>query len=181
MARGQYCNVYVKMANDTSFFDEMLPNFIMAHERSPVLLRAQEDKRVLGMRLGLCTIADCTRDDLQALADTLTQGAAKVTVSDCTTNEPKEVTQIQLAFICFLGLVIFFTIVSTIIDVCCSRRGEKPAPRSEFWVMCLNGNRIAARITLFQDLSQFIACIVTSVCGLILWIIAFSASSNKKY
>ncbi|XP_070384786.1 uncharacterized protein [Dermacentor albipictus] len=70
VARGQYCNVYVKMANDTSFFDEMLPNFIMAHERSPVLLRAQEDKRVLGVRLGLCTIADCSRDDVQALAVT---------------------------------------------------------------------------------------------------------------
>ncbi|XP_049517726.1 uncharacterized protein LOC119442666 [Dermacentor silvarum] len=135
MARGQYCNVYVKMANDTSFFDEMLPNFIMAHERTPVLLRAQEDKRVLGMRLGLCTIADCTRDDVQALAETLTQGVAKVTVSDCTTNEPKEVTQVQLAFICFLGLVILFTIVSTIIDVCCSRRGEKPAPRTTLRIL----------------------------------------------
>ncbi|XP_070384348.1 uncharacterized protein [Dermacentor albipictus] len=34
VARGQYCNAYVKMANDTSFFDEVLPNFIIAHERS---------------------------------------------------------------------------------------------------------------------------------------------------
>ncbi|XP_070384891.1 nose resistant to fluoxetine protein 6-like [Dermacentor albipictus] len=135
VARGQYCNVYVKMANDTSFFDEMLPNFIMAHERSPVLLRAQEDKRVLGVRLGLCTIADCSRDDVQALADTLTEGVAKATVSDCTTNEPKEVTKVQLVFICFLGVVIFFTVVSTIIDVCCSRRGEKPAPRTTLRIL----------------------------------------------
>ncbi|KAL1419617.1 hypothetical protein MTO96_005109 [Rhipicephalus appendiculatus] len=135
IARGQYCNIYVKMANDTSFFDEMLPNFIMAHERTPVLLRAQEDKRVPGMRLGLCTIADCTRDDIQALAGTLTEGIAEVSVSDCTTNEPKDVTQGQLTFICLLGLAIFFTIVSTIIDVCCSRRGEKLAPRNTLRIL----------------------------------------------
>ncbi|XP_070384792.1 nose resistant to fluoxetine protein 6-like isoform X4 [Dermacentor albipictus] len=113
VARGQYCNVYVKMANDTSFFDEMLPNFIMAHERSsppPHSTPAGSDSKV-------------------------TEGVAKAIVSDCTTNEPKEVTQVQLVFICFLGVVIFFTVVSTIIDVCCSRRGEKPAPRTTLRIL----------------------------------------------
>ncbi|KAH6921090.1 hypothetical protein HPB50_027918 [Hyalomma asiaticum] len=135
IARGQYCNVYVKMTNDTSFFDEMLPNFIMAHERSPVLLRAQEDERVPGMRLGVCTIADCTRDDVQSLTSTFTEGIAEVTVSDCTTNEPREVTRSQLAFICFLALVIFFTVVSTTIDVCCSWKREKPVPRTKLRIL----------------------------------------------
>ncbi|XP_077542136.1 nose resistant to fluoxetine protein 6-like [Haemaphysalis longicornis] len=130
-ARGQYCNVYMKVANDTSFLDEMLPAFLMAHERFPELLAAQQDRRVPGMRLGICTIADCTLDDIQALADTLTQGVAKIVVKDCTTNEPKQITKAQLAIIASLVLVVVMMIASSAIDVWGYRRGEKPPQESK--------------------------------------------------
>ncbi|CAN7982462.1 unnamed protein product [Ixodes hexagonus] len=132
--RGQYCNIYIRMINDTSFIDAMLPAFLMSHERTPVILDIQKDERVPGIRLGICGISDCGREDMQALADALITGTTKITVKNCVTSLPVPWTTAQLGIASFLGVLVLVSIVSSIIDVRLTRtekRQAKPARRSK--------------------------------------------------
>lgn len=113
---GQYCNVYIKMVNDTSFIDEMLPAFLMTNKRSPELFHLLEDERVQGLRVGICTMSDCTKEDMQNIANTLAEGIAKVTVSDCVTGEPVPITTFQYAIMAIGAINVLLVILSTAYD-----------------------------------------------------------------
>ncbi|XP_029844649.3 nose resistant to fluoxetine protein 6 [Ixodes scapularis] len=131
--RGQYCNIYIRMINDTSFIDAMLPAFLMSHERTPVILDIQKDERVPGIRLGICAISDCDRKDMQALADSLITGPTKITVKNCVTSLPVSWTNAQLGIVIFLGVIILISVMSSIVDVRLTRSEKlqtKPARRS---------------------------------------------------
>ncbi|XP_029823004.3 nose resistant to fluoxetine protein 6-like [Ixodes scapularis] len=154
--RGQYCNVYVRMMNDTSFIDAMLPAFLMSHERTPEILNIQKDERVPGIRLGICFISDCDKKDMQALANTLITGPTKITVKNCVTGEPVLWTTAQLVIASLLGALILVSVISTIIDVRVTQ-SEKlqsmPARRSKL-MKCITAFSIPASTRLLLAVSH---------------------------
>lgn len=113
---GQYCNIYIKMVNDTSFIDHMLPAFLMTNKRTTELFHLLEDDRVQGLRVGICTMSDCTKEDMQNIANTLTEGIAKVTVSDCVTGEPTPITAFQYGIISVAVINVLLVILSSAYD-----------------------------------------------------------------
>ncbi|CAN7989621.1 unnamed protein product, partial [Ixodes pacificus] len=127
--RGQYCNVYLKTGNDTSVFDHMAPAIQLSHRRALELTKSQKDDRVPGVRLGLCMLADCTKEDIQAIADTMTDGMMQVTVKDCVTNHPPTMTSTQKGILIFLGSLALIMALSTLADFWLLRQGTENSNR----------------------------------------------------
>lgn len=113
---GQYCNIYIKMVNDTSLFDHMLPAFLMTNKRTSELFQLLDDERVRGLRVGICTMSDCSKDDIQAIASTIAEGIAKITVNDCVTGEAQQITPFQITLLALLGVNVLLLILSTTFD-----------------------------------------------------------------
>lgn len=122
---GQYCNVYIKMVNDTSFIEHMLPAFLMTNKRTAELFNLLEDDRVQGLRIGICTMSDCTRQDIQNIVNTLAEGIAKVTVSDCVTGEPTPITPLQYGIIALAVINVLLVILSSAYDHYTTKRNYK--------------------------------------------------------
>lgn len=127
--RGQYCNVYLKTGNDTSVFDHMAPAIQLSHRRALELTKLQKEDRVPGIRLGLCMLADCTKEDIQAIADTMTGGMMQVNVKDCVTNHPPTMTSTQKGILIFLGSLALIMALSTLMDFWLSRQESENSNR----------------------------------------------------
>lgn len=122
---GQYCNMYIKLVNDTSLFDHMLPAFLMTNKRTTELFQLLDDDRVRGLRVGICTMSDCSKKDIQAIASTLGEGIAKITVNDCVTGESVSITPFQIAIIAMAGVNVLLLIFSTSFDMYARKKNMK--------------------------------------------------------
>ncbi|EEC03355.1 hypothetical protein ISCGN_014762 [Ixodes scapularis] len=67
--RGQYCNFHVRMGDDRSIIEEIMPAALLSHRRMQNFTSYLTDPRLPGLRLGICMINDCTQDDLQSIVD----------------------------------------------------------------------------------------------------------------
>lgn len=122
---GQYCNIYIKTVNDTSFLEHMLPAFLMTNKRSVELFNLLEDERVPGLRIGICMMSDCSRQDIQNIVDTLTEGIAKVTVRDCVTGEPTPITPLQYGVIALAVINVLLLLLSSAYDYYTTKKNYK--------------------------------------------------------
>lgn len=122
---GQYCNMYVKLVNDTSLLDHMLPAFLMTNRRTTELFHLLDDERVRGLRVGICTMSDCSREDIQAIANTITEGIAKITVNDCVTGEPVPISDWQIALIALAVANVLLLVFSTSFDMYAKKKQMK--------------------------------------------------------
>lgn len=96
--RAQYCNLHVQSSGDGFFLEELLPALEISHKRLKSFAGYLNDKRLSGIRLGVCFISDCTEHDLQSIVDVFVEGIAKVTVKNCVTSreEPMSNTQVWI-------------------------------------------------------------------------------------
>lgn len=122
---GQYCNMYIKMVNDTSLIDHMLPAFLMTNKRTTELFSLLDDERVRGLRVGICTMSDCSKEDLQAIANTISEGIAKVTVNDCVTGEPVPISDLQITIIALAVVNVLLVVFSTLFDMYAKKKNMK--------------------------------------------------------
>lgn len=125
--RAQYCNVYIKLGKDMSFLEHVDDALRLSHRRTPTFSRFQNDDIVHGVKIGLCIVHECKPEDIEAIAGILVTGDTKVTVTDCATNIPPEISTTQAAIIGVLGVIAFLMAASTAIDIYLNNtRGDEP-------------------------------------------------------
>lgn len=125
--RAQYCNVYIKLGKDMSFLEHVDAALRLSHRRTPTFSRFQNDDIVHGVKIGLCIVHECKPEDIEAIAGVLITGDTKVTVTDCATNIPPEISTTQAAIIGVLGVIAFLMAASTAIDIYLNNtRGDEP-------------------------------------------------------
>ncbi|KAH7979274.1 hypothetical protein HPB49_008929 [Dermacentor silvarum] len=125
--RAQYCNMYIKLGKDMSFLEHVDDALRLSHRRTPTFSRFQNDDIVHGVKIGLCIVHECKPEDIEAIAGVLITGDTKVTVTDCATNIPPEISTTQAAIIAVLGVIAFLMAASTAIDIYLNNtRGDEP-------------------------------------------------------
>ncbi|XP_050049861.1 nose resistant to fluoxetine protein 6-like [Dermacentor andersoni] len=125
--RAQYCNLYIKLGKDMSFLEHVDEALRLSHRRTPTFSRFQNDDIVHGVKIGLCIVHECKPEDIEAIAGIFITGDTKVTVTDCATNIPPEISTTQAAIIGVLGVIAFLMAASTAIDIYLNNtRGDEP-------------------------------------------------------
>ncbi|KAL1438074.1 hypothetical protein MTO96_010416 [Rhipicephalus appendiculatus] len=103
--RGQYCNVHVSLGDDHSFIGDILPAFFYSHRRAQNFTSYVTDKRLPGLRLGICFVNSCNEKDLTNIAQTLMGNVAKIVVKNCVTNEDEGISNTQAWIIGYLAVL----------------------------------------------------------------------------
>lgn len=96
--RGQYCNLHIAVGKDLSLLTEMIPALRMSHESLPKFLEYVLDRRLPGIRLGICTMEDCNQTEIESLIKAVAGNSVEVTVKNCVTNRRTQIQKTQ-AFI----------------------------------------------------------------------------------
>lgn len=115
--RAQYCSVYINVVNDTSFTEAMLPAMKMSHSRAEDFLTFASDPRIAGINLGICIINDCSRGDLQAIANAVSGKKIHLHVHNCVTSEYQAPDRRQTAIIIGFGVIALLMVCSTVYDI----------------------------------------------------------------
>ncbi|XP_077486482.1 uncharacterized protein LOC144097715 [Amblyomma americanum] len=122
--RAQYCNFYLQSGGSTTAFEDLLPAYIMTHERGKNFTAYLSEEKLPGIRIGVCFISECTEEDLQKIVDTFLGGTLKVVVRDCVTSRAEAINTTQISIIAVLGTIAAAVIISTAID-CVSMKWKK--------------------------------------------------------
>ncbi|CAN8019011.1 unnamed protein product, partial [Ixodes persulcatus] len=128
--RAQYCSVYINVVNDTSFADAMLPAMKMSNARAEEFLKFASDPRIAGINLGICMINDCSRDDLQAIANAVSGKKVHLLIHNCVTSQYAAPNKSQTAAIIGFGIISLLLVCSTAFDACiiyfgtCTQRNQ---------------------------------------------------------
>ncbi|KAH7984330.1 hypothetical protein HPB52_019434 [Rhipicephalus sanguineus] len=86
VVRGQFCNVHVLVGDDLSFVDNVIPAFRFSHKRAGSFKGYLADKKLTGLRMGVCFINSCTEQDITNIGRTLFGTAADIVVKNCVTG-----------------------------------------------------------------------------------------------
>ncbi|KAH6944363.1 hypothetical protein HPB50_002753 [Hyalomma asiaticum] len=111
--RGQYCNVHVSLGNDHSMIGDIIPAFYYSHRRAQNFTSYVTDKRLSGLRLGVCFVSACNEKDLTNIANTLMGDVAKIVVKNCVTNEDEGISNTQAWIIGFLAVLAAVILAAT--------------------------------------------------------------------
>lgn len=114
--RAQYCNLHVQSGGDGFFLEELLPALEISHKRLKSFAGYLNDKRLTGIRLGVCFISECTERDLQSIVDIFVGGVAKVTVKNCVTSREEPMSNTQVWIVAVLGVISAAIILSSAVD-----------------------------------------------------------------
>ncbi|CAN8019016.1 unnamed protein product [Ixodes persulcatus] len=115
--RGQYCVLQIKVGDDKTIVQEMLPAASLAHPRVINFTSYWTDPLIPGLRFGICTTDDCSAKDLQSLAEKLLEGKAKITIRDCVTNDKPVMDRTQRIIIGVLGCIGILIVISSLFDI----------------------------------------------------------------
>lgn len=129
--RAHYCNMYIKFGKDLSFFDHVDDMLRLSHRRTPIFARYQQDKRVHGVRLGLCFVQECNEEDIENLVKLMLVSDMEVKVQDCVTNQYPPIDDTQAGIIAFLSVLAFVLALSSAIDILHKRRYGKDGARGK--------------------------------------------------
>ncbi|KAM7303662.1 nose resistant to fluoxetine protein 6 [Ixodes scapularis] len=99
--------------------------------QTPVFARYQQDKRVHGVRIGLCVEHECNEEDLENLFKLILVSDMEVKVQDCVTNQVPLIDDTQAGIITFLCVLAFVLVLSTAIDLIHKHRYGKDAFRGK--------------------------------------------------
>ncbi|CAN7992686.1 unnamed protein product [Ixodes hexagonus] len=131
--RAQYCNVDVRMVNDTSLEDFLRPVAMLSHTRIPVGAKYM-DRRPWSTRLGICMTSDCSFEDLQVIADAMTgDGIVRIKIKSCVTNQYPPLDTMQTGIIGFIGALAVIVTLATACDIYFSRKKVKDVARKR-WI-----------------------------------------------
>ncbi|CAN8019003.1 unnamed protein product [Ixodes persulcatus] len=115
--RGQYCNVDIRIVNDTSIEDYIRPAATISHRRFPIGAR-YVNQRPWGTRFGICMTTECSAKDMQVIADAVTNnGIVKVAIQGCVTNQHPPMDTTQTAILGFLGTLVSIVALATACDI----------------------------------------------------------------
>ncbi|XP_050049863.1 nose resistant to fluoxetine protein 6-like [Dermacentor andersoni] len=127
--RGQYCNMYVPMTNDTRPVDYLASALRMSHPRTvEFAIGSSHASMVEGARLGICFINDCNEEDTETVINAILGGLVDVKVRDCITNEPKPWTITQISIVAFLGTLAIVIAASSTFDYYLTNQQIKKGP-----------------------------------------------------
>ncbi|XP_049520331.1 O-acyltransferase like protein-like [Dermacentor silvarum] len=116
LVRAQYCSLYIRMDNDTSLGEILLPGLLMTHRKAPVLMAYQKNPIVPGFRWGICVISECQEEELQAVARSLIGDAVTVNVKDCVTDITPPLTTSQIVIVTILATILSLMVAASFVD-----------------------------------------------------------------
>ncbi|KAL1438075.1 hypothetical protein MTO96_010417 [Rhipicephalus appendiculatus] len=111
--RGQFCNVHVMLGDDLSFVDNVVPAFMFSHKRAANFKGYLADKKLTGLRMGVCFISSCSERDLANIGSTLFGSAANVVVKNCVTGVFEGIDTTQACIIAFLAVLAGIIVAAT--------------------------------------------------------------------
>lgn len=127
--RGQYCNLYIPMNNDTRPVEYVASALRMSHPRTVEFTIGNTGLSVIqGARLGICFISDCNEQDTEGVINAMLGGLVDVKVRDCVTNEPKPWTTTQILIVAFLGAIAAVIAASSAYDYYIKNQQIKKGP-----------------------------------------------------
>ncbi|KAL3181649.1 hypothetical protein MRX96_036561 [Rhipicephalus microplus] len=115
--RGQFCNVHVLLGDDLSFVDNVVPAMRFSHERAGNFKGYLADKKLTGLRMGVCFISSCSEQDLTKIGSTLFGSAANIVVKNCVTSVFEGIDNTQATIIAFLTVLAGIIVASTSFDL----------------------------------------------------------------
>ncbi|XP_077527989.1 nose resistant to fluoxetine protein 6-like isoform X2 [Haemaphysalis longicornis] len=121
-ARGQYCNLFYFSGNNSDVEAYIVPAMAMAHSRIAKFKNHVFGSQIPMFRLGVCTLNDCTEQDLQALISAVVPREVDFRVTNCVTGELSALNGTQIIIISVLGIIAFITVLSTAADLHLSTR-----------------------------------------------------------
>ncbi|XP_077495419.1 O-acyltransferase like protein-like [Amblyomma americanum] len=125
--RAQYCSLFIRIDNDTSVGELLMPGLLMTHEKASLLLSYQSDPRLPGFRWGICVVSDCAEEELQAVAHALIGDTVTVSVRYCMADVTLELTPSQASVVAILATVLFLMVAATIVDAYASEEVKRTA------------------------------------------------------
>ncbi|KAH7979275.1 hypothetical protein HPB49_008930 [Dermacentor silvarum] len=126
--RGQYCNMYIPMTNDTQPVEYVAPALLMSHPRIvEFTIGSSHASMIQGARIGICFISDCNEEDIQAVINAMLGGLLDIKVKDCVTNEPKPWTTTEISIVAFLGVLAIVIATSSTFDYYLTNKQIKKA------------------------------------------------------
>lgn len=113
--RGQYCSVYITVVNDTSFKEALIPAMSMSHPRAVEFVDFVSDPEstLNGINIGICMINDCSREDLQEIANAVSGKKLKISIDNCVTNKYRPMTRIETSILIGMGVIAILIACST--------------------------------------------------------------------
>lgn len=111
--RGQFCNVHVLLGDDLSFVDNVIPAFRFSHKRAGSFKGYLADKKLTGLRMGVCFISSCTEQDITHIGRALLGTAADIVVKNCVTSVDDGIDITQACIIAFLAVLAGVIVAAT--------------------------------------------------------------------
>ncbi|XP_077505899.1 nose resistant to fluoxetine protein 6-like [Amblyomma americanum] len=124
LSRGQYCSLELSFNNFTTW-KRLLTYF--SDVIQPRLFDYQDELFYIDthfVRLGICLLDECSKQDVQALVDSVTPSVITAGVLDCTTAEPQPWDKTQIRVTAFLGLLVVTVIFATLVDLATQSKRE---------------------------------------------------------
>ncbi|KAH6945026.1 hypothetical protein HPB50_006753 [Hyalomma asiaticum] len=140
--RGQYCNLYIPMTNDTRPVEYVASALRMSHPRIvDFAIATSGTPLVQGARLGICFISDCNEEDIQGVISAMLGDLVDIKVTDCVTNEPKPWTTTEISIVAFLGTIAAVIAASSAFDYYVRKQQIKKGPlQKAFCAFSLEAN-----------------------------------------
>lgn len=151
--RGQYCNLHIAVGKDLSLLTEMIPALRMSHERLPKFLEYVLDRRLPGIRLGICTMEDCNQTEIESLIKAVAGNSVEVTVKNCVTNRRTQIQKTQAFILAFLFVICICVVMSTAIDIYLANR-LKPGLKRSGMMECLTAFSLPGNTRIIFSVSE---------------------------
>ncbi|XP_037560094.1 nose resistant to fluoxetine protein 6 isoform X2 [Dermacentor silvarum] len=129
-ARAQYCNLMAYAGNKTDLDDHITEAVKFSHPRVPKFREHVYEQRVPILRLGICVLDACSERELNSLLKAVLPRIVDVTITNCVTSIPPEITKTQRIILACLGALTLLIALGTAVDLCCSSSKEKGAAKN---------------------------------------------------
>ncbi|KAL1431716.1 hypothetical protein MTO96_013824 [Rhipicephalus appendiculatus] len=127
--RGQYCNLYIPMTNDTRPLEYVASALRMSHPRTAQFaIGSSGISMIQGARLGICFISDCNEQDIEGVVKAMLGDLVDIKVKHCVTNEPKPWTTTEISIVAFLGIIAAVIAASSAFDYYIKNQQIKKGP-----------------------------------------------------
>ncbi|XP_075538067.1 nose resistant to fluoxetine protein 6-like [Dermacentor variabilis] len=150
--RGQFCNMHVQLGDDVSFIDEILPALAFSHERVEHFKGYLTDKKLTGLRLGVCVIDSCSEQDITNIAHSLLGSFATINVKNCVTSVDEGIDNTQAWIIAILAVIATVIVAATSFELL-TRNWDKERKNSTRY-KCLVAFSLITNTRIIVDVSN---------------------------
>lgn len=117
ISHGQYCNLLVYVKNASAFEGTLEAILPIMHPVFNYYKKYFTYKELPVLRIGICFLDDCSRQDLQNIADAVKPPIIDIKVSNCATAEPEPWSTTETALVIFLGFLVVVIAAATWVDL----------------------------------------------------------------